>query len=78
VDCDQSIKANGKYDEIEGEIRPLGKVLSADYMECKIGSREMYYDVEREMMVVLEDGKMKPIKYSADYRALTKESISHQ
>lgn len=45
-----AIAASGNRRSVEkfGAMRPLGQVLSRDFLDCSIGRRGLYYDPERE------------------------------
>ena len=45
------VHANGKKRALkaEGQLHDLGHVLANDFLECKIGAPNLYYDVEREV-----------------------------
>jgi hypothetical protein len=51
------IDSNGSREiaDRDGAMRPLGQVLSRDFLECTIGTVGLYYDPEREIYVSPSD-----------------------
>jgi hypothetical protein len=52
-------------------MRPLADVLSRDFLQCRIGSTEIYFDANNEVLVTYETGTMRPIPFHAKYRLRT-------
>ncbi len=53
-------------------IRELGDVLAEEFLECKVGSRNVYFDAVRGLLVQLEAGGVRAIPIGVDRRVVTR------
>ena len=54
-----------------GEIRSLGDALAGEFLECRVGSRDLYYDPDREVMVFQGVAGQRVVPFGASYRVKT-------
>ncbi len=56
-------------------VRELGDVLAGEFLECTVGSRNVYFDAERELLVQMEAGVLHATPIGVDHRVLTKVTM---
>lgn len=72
VEANVVARAKGDRRNVPDEkVRPFGDVLAGDFLECLVGSRDTYFDAEREILV--EPG-LRARPFTAKRRVLTKVS----
>jgi hypothetical protein len=53
------------------EVRSLGDALAGEFLECRVGSRDLYYDPDREVMVFQGPTGVRVVAFGASYRVKT-------
>jgi hypothetical protein len=77
VSVDAAANADGDARKVaDNEFRDFGDVLGSDFLECKIGSTNIYYDVDEDIIVVVDsDAEGRPtvrtVEFAANYRVRT-------
>jgi hypothetical protein len=76
VDARTAAKAGGNRAKVPPDaIRELGDVLAEEFLECTVGSRNVYFDAERELLVQMEAGGVRATPIGVDRRVLTRVTI---
>jgi len=65
--------ARGAWHDIPQESKhDFGQTLKRDFLDCRVGSRSLYYDASRERMIeIAEDGTLRDIRLSVRRRVRT-------
>jgi hypothetical protein len=72
IDAATAASAGGDRRDIGRQaMRPLGERLGGDFLQCRIGSSEIYFDANNEVLLIYEAGTMKPVPFHAKYRLRT-------
>jgi hypothetical protein len=68
---------DGSWGQVQpGQRQGFAKVVQTRFLECTVGSRSLYFDAERERMVMLEeDGTSRDIRFTV--RRRTRTTIRH-
>lgn len=53
------------------EVRSLGDALAGEFLECRVGSRDLYYDPDREVMVFQGPTGVRVVPFGSSYRVKT-------
>lgn len=73
VDARVAADAGGNRANVPPDsFRELGDVLAGGFLECTIGSRDLYFDAERELLIHVEGGVLRATAIGAEYRVLTR------
>lgn len=73
VDARAAAAAHGNRAAVpHDKVKELGEVLSTDFLECTVGSRDVYFDAERELLITIAHGGIQAQPVGVDHRVLTK------
>lgn len=73
IDARTAADAKGNRRNVDPRaVRPLGDVLAGDFLECKVGSSDIYFDARKEVLLISSDGRgLKLVPFTAGYRVRT-------